>query len=118
MNPQIPEGCTGPFSDAFDCPVHDPRKIANPKGCAGQLVDSNPNWTADLQLARERVKELEAQHERDQETIAELRKNAASLIDQLAEASEARDANYAWAYRVEAELTQLREENARLKGKQ
>lgn len=22
----VPDQCTGPFSDAFDCPVHDPRK--------------------------------------------------------------------------------------------
>jgi len=26
--PKPPEVCTGPFSDAYDCPVHDPRRVA------------------------------------------------------------------------------------------
>ncbi len=32
--PAEPPQCTGPFSDAFDCPVHDPRKQAAPPAVA------------------------------------------------------------------------------------
>lgn len=56
----IPDGCTGPFSDAFDCPVHDPRKHHK----VGQADPVAPTPPDDLL-----VKYVEAEDPRERDVL-------------------------------------------------
>jgi len=56
--------CTGPFTDAFDCPVHDPRKNAQtrPKGPWERRAEAMEAYAALLAALDALATEMDQEH--------------------------------------------------------